>query len=138
MKIIFICRGNVGRSQMAEALFRKTNIKDYEVSSAGTRLSGPEQTIESLMPKTKNVISVMDEEGVDIRKNTRVQISEEFSRSCDRIILTIDENDPVPEYLKNNPKVEIWNIDDPKGKSVQETREIKNIIKEKILLNFLK
>ena len=135
MKIIFICRGNVGRSQMAEALLENYD-SGHKVYSAGTKLSGPEQTIESLIPKTNNVIEVMDEENINIRQKRRIQITAETSREFERIILTIDENDPVPEFLKNNSKVEIWNIKDPKGKNLKETRDIKNLIKKKILASF--
>jgi protein-tyrosine-phosphatase len=42
MKILLVCRGNVARSQMAEALLKK---EGFEVQSAGTKLSGPEQPL---------------------------------------------------------------------------------------------
>jgi len=121
---------------MAEALFRKLEPEVF-VQSAGTRLSGPSQSIESLSPGTDNVIKVMDEENIDIRKAMRKQIHPDMIKDTDMIILTIEETDPVPDYLKNDPRVIIWNIEDPKGKNLEETRKIKNQIYKKIL-NFIK
>ena len=60
-KILFLCRGNVGRSQMAEALFRKQFGDKYEVISAGTKLSGPEEPISNLTPAINEVLEVMKE-----------------------------------------------------------------------------
>ena len=128
--MFFICRGNVGRSQMAEALMQRLSPNSIKVSSAGTQLSGPEQTIESLQPKTDHVIAVMDEEGIDVRKKVRKQLTEEMLKDADFIIFTIDEHDPVPSFVEKYPH-EIWNIEDPKGKNLEETRKIKNQIKEK-------
>ncbi len=131
MKILFVCRGNVGRSQMAEVLLRKLTDK-FEVSSAGTKLSGPEQSLQDLSPATDVVITSMKEEGLDISANIRKQLTQEMATVADRIILTIDENDPVPDYLVNNPKVEIWNIPDPKGLDLEATSKIRDLIKVKV------
>ena len=38
-KILFVCVENAGRSQMAEAFFRKYMPKGFEVISAGTKPS---------------------------------------------------------------------------------------------------
>lgn len=59
MEILFVCKGNVGRSQIAEALFRKHAGKDLEILSAGTKLSGPEQPIRELVPAIQEVLDVM-------------------------------------------------------------------------------
>ena len=59
MKILFICKGNVARSQIAEALFKKKFGDKYEVFSAGTEISGPEQPLGELNPKIIDVFSVI-------------------------------------------------------------------------------
>lgn len=125
MKILFVCRGNVGRSQMAAALLQKYTDNRLEVASAGTKLSGPEQPIGELMPATNEVIEVMNEIGVDVSNNLRRQITEEMATAYDRIILTVDDNDPVPEYLLNNPRVVRWDVPDPKGKDLEFTRGVR-------------
>ncbi len=140
MKILFVCRGNVGRSQIAEALLKRelNDVKIAEVSnnppenikvlSAGTLLSGPEQAIGELTPAIDNVVDVMKEVGVDVSKNFRTQITEEMANDADRIILVVDERDPIPDYLVNNPKVEKWDVLDPKGQSLEFTRQVRDQI----------
>lgn len=91
MKILFICRGNVGRSQIAEALFKKEVGDSVLVYSAGTKLSGPEQAIGELTPGINNVIDVMNEIGIDISKNIRKQVTEDMAKDADKIILVVDE-----------------------------------------------
>lgn len=137
MKVLFICRGNVGRSQMAEALLKKSVDDSYEVISAGTQLSGPEQPIGELSPAIDNVIEVMREEGVDISGNIRNQVTKEMADSADKIVLVVDERDPIPEYLVNNPKVIKWDVLDPKGQSLEFTREVRDQIKG-LIKDFLK
>lgn len=134
MKILFICRGNVGRSQIAEVLARSILGEKYEVISAGTKLSGPEQPIGELSPATDNVIQVMKEEGFDVTGNIRKSVTKEIADGADKIILVVDDNDPIPEYLTNNSKVIKWDVLDPKGQSLEFTRDIKDQIKNKITL----
>ena len=55
--ILFVCVENAGRSQMAEAFFRKFASKQFNVSSAGT--------IPSLQ-LNPIVIQVMKEIGIDL------------------------------------------------------------------------
>lgn len=130
MKILFVCRGNVGRSQMAEGLFTKT-MPQHDVVSAGTKLSGPEQSLESLMPDNP-VVAVMAEIGVDMSKSIRKQVTPEMAHDADKIILVVDEHDPIPEYLAQNDKTITWNVPDPKGQSLEFHREVRDQIAAKI------
>lgn len=132
MKVLFICRGNVGRSQIAESLFKKMTDDSFEVISAGTKLSGPEQPIGELSPAIDNVLTVMNEDGIDISKNIRHQVTELMANSSDKIILVVDEYDPIPDYLVDNPKVIRWSVPDPKNQSLEFTRNVRNQIKNLI------
>ncbi|MFA6437070.1 MAG: low molecular weight phosphatase family protein [Candidatus Paceibacterota bacterium] len=132
MKILFVCRGNVGRSQIAEALFNKETNGEIEAISAGTKLSGPEQPIGKITADVKNVFEVMKEDGLDISKNIRKQLTKEMADSADKIIFTVDERDPIPDYLIGNPKVIKWHVIDPKGQSLEFTRKSRDQIKELI------
>lgn len=132
MKILFLCRGNVGRSQMAEFLMRKNFGDTYEVISAGTKLSGPEEEIGNLMPAIQEVLDVMNEEGIDVSKAIRKQVTEEMVNSSDKVVVLL-EDEELPEYLVGSPKLVRWFVVDPKGKDLDETRKIKDEIKELIL-----
>ncbi len=131
MKILFVCRGNVGRSQIAEALFRKKFADKYEVFSAGTKV-GEERVVGDLRPAIDNVLTVMEEEGIDVSKNISKQITEDMTNTADKIILVVDDRDPIPEYLLNNPKVIKWDVLDPKGQTLEFTRETREQIKNLI------
>lgn len=130
-KILFLCRGNVGRSQMAEFLLRRDYGDKYEVFSAGTKLSGPEEEIGNLKPAIQEVLDVMDEEGIDVSKAIRKQLTEDIVNNADKIIAIL-EDEELPEYLVNSPKLIRWYVTDPKGKDLNETRRIKDEIKELI------
>jgi len=133
MKILFICKGNVGRSQIAEGLFNKYIKGDYESVSAGIKISGEEDYLRDL--PAENIIAVMKEEGVDVSGNFRKQLHDFFITDADKIFLIIDENDPTPDFIKDNNKNKIirWNVPDPKGEDLEKTREIKDQIKKLII-----
>jgi len=122
---------------MAEALFRKMTDNRHEVISAGIKLSGAEQPIEELGSIIDNLNIVMKEEGLDISKNIRKQVTQEMINDAEKIILTVDERDLIPDNLRNNQKVVIWNVVDPKNQSLEFTRQIKDQIKD-LIENFLK
>ena len=132
MKILFICKGNVGRSQIAEALFKKKYGDSHEVFSAGTALSGPEQPIGELMPNIKEVLDVMQEEGMDVSMYIRNQMTEKMVADADKVVAIVEDEVELPEYLSNSPKLIRWNVADPKGKDLATTREIKDQIKKLI------
>ena len=76
MNILFLCVGNSGRSQIAEALAKDMLPKSFDISSAG---SVPEKDIH------KDTILVMNDIGIDIstRKTKSINsIEENFIRSA--------------------------------------------------------
>ena len=68
---ICMCR-NAGRSQMAEAFFRKYAPRGYLTVSAGTRPAGETNPI---------VTQVMKEVGIDISKQKSKEITEDMIRN---------------------------------------------------------
>ncbi len=132
MKILFVCKGNVGRSQMAEALFRQEFGDAHEVSSAGTKLGGPEQPIRELMPAVKEVFDVMKEIGLDISDASRTQLTERMVTSADKVIVILEDEEPLPSYLSDSPKLIRWNVPDPKGQDLVFTRNVRDDIKNRI------
>lgn len=132
MKILFLCRGNVARSQMAEALFNKKWKGEHEAISAGTELSGPEQTLESLAEKCQSVIDVLDEEGVDVRDAMRKQLTPSMAEASDMVIGIFDENNELDaESIKAGKDMydAVWSVPDPKGTDLETHRAVKDKIK---------
>jgi arsenate reductase len=132
MNILFLCKGNVGRSQIAEVLFRKKFGDEHIVVSAGTKLSGPEQPIGELLPNIQEVLDVMREEGLDVAPAIRKQMTEEMVNTADKVIVIMEDTEELPEYLVNSPKLIRWCIPDPKGKDLVFTRNVRDQIKNQI------
>lgn len=128
MKVLFVCRGNVGRSQAASGLYN--NLHPGESDSAGTRPTNPELTVGEIS-KSKNIVVVMDELGIDISKNTRQLVTPKLVEQYDKVI-NMAEPDTVPDFLINNSKVEVWDIEDPAYMDIDDTRKIRDQILEKV------
>ncbi len=129
MKVLFICRGNVGRSQMAEALFTKyTGMKAF---SAGTKVFKDRNQKIKEISLTEPVVRFMKKEGIDIGKNITTQITSKMIKRFDKIIV-MAEPETIPAYLSNNDKIEIWDIEDPKGLSDKDYKKIISQIKNHI------
>lgn len=118
--VLFVCIGNSGRSQMAEAFFNKLS-KTWKAISAGTK---PDDNIH---PYT---IRVMKEVGVDVSKQKPKMLTREMIEKTDKIITMGCGADVCPaSYL---PKVEDWAIEEPYGKPIDKVREIRDQIKGKV------
>ncbi|PSO45033.1 MAG: hypothetical protein BRC25_03365 [Parcubacteria group bacterium SW_6_46_9] len=131
MNILFLCRGNVARSQMAASLFQEfsDNGDKYTVKSAGTKLSEPEASIKSLRPKTNNVIESMQEIDVDISKKTREEVTPEMISWADKVFLVLNsKKDPIPEFVTDHSDVTVWETQDVKGRSIDFTRQVRDEI----------
>lgn len=121
-KVLFVCVENAGRSQMAEGFFRKYTPKGWTSISAGSR---PTPEINQF------AIQVMKEVGVDISKQKPKELSEELIRaSLLKISMGCIYQTECPAVFVG--KFEDWGIEDPKGKSIEKVREIRNKIEEKV------
>jgi arsenate reductase (thioredoxin) len=121
-KVLFVCVENAGRSQMAEGFFRKYSPEGYEPSSAGTR---PVSSINPL------AIEVMKEVGIDISKQKSKILTEDMIRkSILQVNMGCIEKESCPTLFIHN--VIDWNIEDPKGKSIEKVREIRDVIESRV------
>jgi len=75
--VLFVCKHNTGRSQMAEAYLRHFAGDDVEVASAGT--------IAAEEPDP-GVVAVMAEDGIDISAARPKLLTDEMLERADRII----------------------------------------------------
>jgi protein-tyrosine-phosphatase len=120
--VLFVCVQNAGRSQIAEGLFRKYAPEGYEAISAGTEPSG------NLNP---HAIQVMNEIGIDITKQKPKIITDQMIRnSTVRVNMGCIERKSCPTLFIND--VIDWDIDDPRGKSIEQVRQIRNTIDLKV------
>ena len=123
-KILFVCVENAGRSQMAEAFFRKYMPKGFEAISAGTKPSTQVNPI---------VLQAMKEIGIDIENQTPKHISQQIISESDKAINMgcMDKESCPALFMKD---ILDWQIPDPKGKSIDEVRKIRDQIKTQVVI----
>lgn len=121
--ILFVCVENAGRSQMAEAFFKKYGKKKFDVISAGT------------IPATKLnpiVVSVMDEIGIDMTFQTPKLLSGDMiEQSFKTINMGCVDKESCPALFVKD--IVDWNISDPKNKTIEQVRIIRDDIKSNVL-----
>jgi len=118
--VLFVCIGNSGRSQIAEAFFNKLS-KTWKAISAGTK---PDDNVHLY------TIRVMKEVGIDTSKQKPKLLTREMMEKADKIITMGCGADVCPaSYL---PRVEDWAIEEPYGKPIDEVRAIRDQIKVKV------
>jgi protein-tyrosine-phosphatase len=122
-QILFVCVENAGRSQMAQAFAEKLGLK---ASSAGTVPSGRVNPV---------VVEAMRERGIDLsRKSPRMLTSEMISQA--RLVVTmgcsVEEACPRPMLAAMQKKLVDWHLDDPKGRSIEEVRRIRDEIEKRV------
>ena len=119
--VLFICKGNSGRSQMAEAFFNLLSKKGKAIS-AGTK---PDKKIHPL------TIKIMKEVGIDINQQKPKLLTNEMMRKADKIIVMDSELSKVipQEYSSELVK---WRIEKLLGKPLGQARKIRDRIKKRV------
>ena len=120
-KILFVCVENAGRSQMAEGFLRKY-APHLDVSSAGTKPKF------QLIPK---VVDAMKEIGIDISDQKPKEISHEMLSQSITVNMGCMDKESCPALFVDD--VIDWNISDPKEKSLEDVRKIRDEIKFQVM-----
>ena len=120
--ILFVCVENAGRSQMAEGFFREYTPEGYEPISAGTKPTSQLNPV---------VVQAMSEVGVDIKQQKPKDITEDMMRNSTKIINMgcIDKSFCPTLFISN---LIDWGIEDPKGKTIEQVREIRDDIEQRV------
>jgi len=122
-KILFVCVENAGRSQMAEAFFRKYMPRGFEAISAGTKPSTQVNPI---------VLQAMKEIGIDIENKMPQSLSHEMLDNSIAVNMGCMDKESCPTLFMKD--ILDWQILDPKGKPIEEVRKIRDQIKIKIII----
>ncbi|MFC1988619.1 low molecular weight phosphatase family protein [Chloroflexota bacterium] len=124
MTILFVCVHNSGRSQMAEAFFNSLAGGKAEAVSAGT------DPADELNPV---VVEAMREAGIDISNRRPKLLTLEMAEKADRMITMGCGAEAGDIYPASFVETEDWQLDDPKGQSIEKVRQIKDWIRGKVL-----
>lgn len=120
INILFICSGNMSRSQIAAAYLEQLQ-PDVEVVSAGT------QAIVG-KPLNDDVVATAAEDGLDFSQAYRKQLTQPMVEEADRVISFVDQND-LPDYARD---AEFWPVPDPRGQGLAVHRMVRDDIKQRV------
>jgi protein-tyrosine-phosphatase len=133
---LFVCAGNIFRSQMAKGFYNMYAKDGSRAESCGTKVAElgiAGKPIAEL--GLKATLDFMKSEGADISSEHSTPISKELIDNADRVIV-MAEKETWPEYLKNNLKVTYWHVPDINVSTMEAVADtgnkIKNLVKELI------
>ena len=121
--VIFVCVHNSGRSQMAEAFFNKLAGGKAQAYSAGT------QPADKVNPV---VVEAMREAGINIGGNKPKALTMDMVEKADKMITMGCGAEAEAVCPASFIETEDWALEDPKGKSLEQVRKIRDEIKERV------
>jgi len=120
-RILFACVHNAGRSQMAAAFFNR--MADGEKARAISAGTDPGERVHP------EVIAVMKEAGIDLSAARPQRLTPELARQGSLLVtMGCGEACPVVPGLRR----EDWPIPDPKSRSLEDIRTIRDAIRVKV------
>jgi arsenate reductase len=120
-RVVFACVHNAGRSQMAAAFFNAlVDRTKAEAVSAGT---DPGARVHP------EVVAVMRESGIDVSHAQPRRLSSEILAHTD-VLITMGCGESCP--VAPGVRVEDWPIEDPKGRSLERVRAIRDEVRARV------
>jgi arsenate reductase len=120
-RVLFLCRENAARSQMARAFTRHRAGDRIEAVSAG---DAPAKAVDP------DMVSAMAEAGIDMAFLSPRSISEALLAGDPRLVVTMGCMDACPVI----PGAEVvdWELADPRGKGIEFMRETRDEISRRV------
>jgi len=120
-KILFLCRENACRSQMASAYAQFLFGRQIDASSAGSQ---PAEDINPVMQ------AVMQEKGIDMAFRRPRSIDDALAECKPDRIITMGCGEACP--IIPGVKIEDWDLPDPAGQSIDFMRRIRDEIESRV------
>jgi arsenate reductase len=117
MKALFVCVENAGRSQIAQALYER---RGGEARSAGSRPA--EELYEA-------VVEALEEVGIDVSGRKPKPLERKDVEWAD-LVVTMGCGDACP-VIPGKEYVD-WNVPDPAALCLEEVRELRSVIEQKV------
>ncbi|NEO45196.1 MAG: arsenate reductase, glutathione/glutaredoxin type [Moorea sp. SIO4G2] len=121
-QIMFVCKRNSCRSQMAEGFARTLGEGKISVTSSGLEASRVHPT----------AIQVMDEINIDISDQTSNPLNDFKAEDYDAVISLCGCGVNLPEAWVLRDVFEDWQLDDPDGQPLETFRRVRDEIKERV------
>jgi arsenate reductase (thioredoxin) len=124
-KYLFICKENIGRSQMAEGFYNKNLSGKFSISAgiidSSKKYNGHPRG---------DVIQVMREIGIDIHNQKVKQLTDKMLEMADKIVVLCDK-EMCPLIVTKRANVVYINVYDPpdEAKTIEIVRKMRDKIK---------
>ena len=122
-RVIFVCRKNSRRSQMAHGLLEARESSGLAVFSAGLDGAG------GLAPEA---ITVMEEQDIDLRSQSSNALQEYQPELFSAVIVLCGCLPELPPAWQQRPLVEDWDIPDPIAGDLESHRRARDLITGRI------
>ena len=119
-RVVFVCVQNAGRSQIAEALFRRAADGRHEARSAGSR---PAERVHA------EVVDALREVGIDVFDRVPRPLDRADAEWAD-VVVTMGCGDECP-YIPGKRYID-WGLEDPKGLPLEEVRAVRDDISRRV------
>jgi protein-tyrosine-phosphatase len=137
---LYVCKNNVGRSQMAQGYHNHLaaqydgRLAIGEAFSAGTHVDKPGSLVKDWVGGPDEIIAAVKREGIDIADNTRTQLDSDSLRGIGRVVFlnpesahdyldSLDADPGFPQCIK------FWHVEDPHYMASEEVRTVFQQIK---------
>ncbi len=121
-RVMFVCKKNSRRSQMAEGFARVLGEGKITVSSSGLEASHVDPV----------AVQVMAEIGIDISKQTSKALSEFNSQDYDAVISLCGCGVNLPEEWVLREVFQDWQLEDPEEQDIEKFRIVRDQVKERV------
>ncbi|NJR21468.1 MAG: arsenate reductase, glutathione/glutaredoxin type [Richelia sp. CSU_2_1] len=121
-KVMFVCKRNSCRSQMAEGFARTIGEGKIVVTSSGLESSKVHPT----------AVQVMSEIGIDITDQTSKPLSDFQAEDYDAVISLCGCGVNLPEAWVLREVFQDWQLDDPDGEPIETFHRVRDEIKERV------
>jgi arsenate reductase len=122
-KVMFVCKKNSRRSQMAEGFARTLGEGKISVNSSGLSASHVD-------PKT---VDIMSEINIDISNQTSKPLSDFNPEDFDAVISLCGCGVNLPQAWVLREVFEDWQLDDPEGQPIETFRRVRDEVKERVV-----
>ena len=120
-RVMFVCKKNSRRSQMAEGFARKLGAGKIAVTSSGLATSQVDPI----------ATQVMSEIGIDISAQTSKPLNDFNPQDYDAVISLCGCGVNLPEDWVLR-EFQDWQLDDPEGQPIETFRRVRDEVKERV------